>query len=172
MENEHLIEESDFIKLGQELKKDYKFLDLVLKLEKEGKRRVIFDRESKEKYLTRYYYMNLRPFARIVIHQFHRSDVDGLHDHPWAFQQFILTGGYWETTQEGRFWREPGYHACRNSNFLHRIELDLKRAGEDVWTVFMMGPKEKEWGFIDSDGSWVPHMTYLEKRKNEGSNNG
>src|SRR5690606_31772299 len=122
------------------------------------------DREHDEKYLERYYYLNLRPFARIVIHRFHRSDIDGLHDHPWPWQTFILSGGYYESTPEGRFWRPPGYHTTKAAEDLHRIELDPENT-EEVWTLFMMGPKQKLWGFINENGEWVESQAYLESKK-------
>jgi len=165
MENTEAIGKSDFITLGEELQNNKMFLNVATKLESEGKKRIIMDRESKEPYLIRYYYQNYRPFARITIHNILRSDIDGLHDHPWPFQTFILAGGYWEHTPEGIFWRGPGYHGISKASDFHRLEIDHKRAGEDTWTLFLMGPKEKEWGFLDTDGNWVRYDIYLEKRK-------
>ena len=57
-------------------------------LERLGRKRVILDRESQEPYLTRYYlFLKDRkwfPF-NIFLHNFHKSDPDDLHDHPWPF---------------------------------------------------------------------------------------
>ena len=156
---------SDFLDLAIDLQTDRKYLQVAAELERLRKKRIILDREAETPYLIRYYYLNLRPFVRVVIHRFIRSDIDGLHDHPWAFQNYILTGGYWEHTIEGKFWREPGYHGIAEANFLHRVELDPEKSNhEEIWTLFMMGPKEKSWGFIDNDGTWVEHKTYLENR--------
>jgi len=165
MEDKELVETSDFIKLGQELQQDEKFLSVSEELAIQGKYRIILDREEKEPYLVRYYLYNYRPFARIVIHNILRSDIDGLHDHPWAFQTYILSGGYWEHTPEGRFWRDPGYHGVNAANNFHQLEIDPD-ADEQTWTLFLMGPKEKDWGFMNKDGIWIPHEIYLEERKN------
>lgn len=161
------IEQSDFINIAVDLQTNRKYLQIAKELEIQGKKRIILDREDKSPYLIRYYYLNFRPLARIVIHQFMRSDIDGLHDHPWPFQNYILSGGYWEHTVKGKFWREPGYHGSVNASFLHRVELDSEKSNnEEVWTLFMMGPKEKSWGFLDN-GNWVQHEIYLENRLKE-----
>lgn len=164
MENTQLINISDFVELGEELRNNRKYLEVVKLLESQGKKRIILDREAKSPYLIRYYYLNFRPFARITIHNILRSDIDGLHDHPWPFQTYILAGGYWENTPGGRFWRGPGYNGISLATDFHRLEIDSDKAGEETWSLFLMGPKEKEWGFLD-DGKWVQWKEYLERRK-------
>ncbi len=163
----NIIEQSDFISLAKTLQEGKKFLEVANKLKTEGKFRFIPDRTSDETYLERYYYLNLRPFARIVIHRFCRSDRDGFHDHPWDFETYILSGGYWEDTPDGIFWRGPGFHGKRKATDFHRVQLDHEKAGEDTWTLFMMGPKEKEWGFLDKDGKWVKWDIYLNSKMKE-----
>ena len=75
-----------------------------------GRYRVIYDRYDNEPYLERFYiFLKDRktfPF-NIFIHRFLKSDPDDLHDHPWAFRTIILFGGYWEFTEDGKFWRGP-----------------------------------------------------------------
>lgn len=164
------IEQSDLLKLGNMLREAGesgrpKYIEVAERIEQEGKKRIIEDRETSEPYLERYYYMNFRPFARLVIHKFMRSDMDGLHDHPWAFENFILSGGYWEHTKAGKFWRGAGYHGRATANYFHRVELDPEKAGGDTWTLFMMGPKEKDWGFLDDNDIWVQWETYLANKK-------
>lgn len=164
--NEDIIEQSNFIDIAKDLQKDNKYLKIAESLRKDKKSIIIDDRESitNQPYLERFYYLNLRPFARIVIHRFFKSDIDGLHDHPWGFQNYIFSGGYWESTKEGKFWREPGYHSAQDCNFFHRIELD--KNAPDTWTLFMMGPREQEWGFLDENGNWMQNEEYLDlKRK-------
>ena len=48
------------------------------------------------------------PF-NIFLHKILKSDLGDLHDHYWSYFTIILKGGYWETTENGRFWRGPGY---------------------------------------------------------------
>jgi hypothetical protein len=137
---------------------------MMLKLlERLGRKRVILDRESNEPYLTRYYlFLKDRkwfPF-NIFLHNFHRSDPDDLHDHPWPFVTVILRGGYWEHTPKGKFWRGAGTVNWAGSKSLHRVELvpDI-----DTWTLFIPGPTVREWGFIDK-GIWKRHDRYLAER--------
>jgi len=137
---------------------------MILKLlERLGRKRIILDRESKEPYLTRYYlFLKERkwfPF-NIFLHNFHRSDPDDLHDHPWPYATLILKGGYWEYTPDGKFWRGRGHFRICNPQSLHRIELE---SGVDTWTLFVPGPQTREWGFI-KNGKWIQHEQYLAER--------
>jgi len=134
-------------------------------MQKLGRHRVIMDRQDDEPYLERYYlFLKDRkrfPF-NIFVHKFLKGDPDHLHDHPWPYFTLILRGGYWETTPEGRFWRAPGHFRICRPTSLHRIELE---PGVTAWTLFMPGPKVREWGFVlDLDHpemSWRPHYKYL-----------
>ncbi len=137
---------------------------MMLKLlERIGRKRIILDRESQEPYLTRYYlFLKDRkwfPF-NIFLHNFHKSDPDDLHDHPWPFITIILKGGYWEHTPKGKFWRGAGTINWAGSKSLHRVELE---PGVDTWTLFMPGPTVREWGFIDK-GIWKRHDQYIAER--------
>jgi hypothetical protein len=137
---------------------------MILKLlERLGRRRIVMDRVNDEPYLERYYlFLKDRqrfPF-NVFLHKFLKSDPDDLHDHPWPYATLILKGGYWETTPEGRFWRSPGHFRICKANSLHRIELDPE---VECWTVFMPGPKQREWGFI-KNGTWTQWEQYLAGR--------
>ena len=137
---------------------------MILKLlERIGRKRIILDRESQKPYLTRYYlFLKDRkwfPF-NVFIHNFHKSDPDDLHDHPWPFISIILKGGYWEHTPKGKFWRSAGSIKFARSTSLHRVELE---PGVDTWTLFIPGPSVREWGFIDK-GIWKRHDQYLAER--------
>ena len=109
-------------------------------LEKVGRKRIITDRTDEEPYLERYYLFfkdrETFPF-NIFIHKFLKSDPDDLHDHPWGFRTLILKGGYWEHTEEGKFWRHPGYIGFRSANNLHRVDL---KPGTKPLTLFISGP--------------------------------
>lgn len=93
---------------------------------------------------------------RAVLHHMHESDLDGLHDHPWPWASWVLSGGYWEHAPEGKFWRWPGHLRFRSAKALHRLELD-PNTRKEVWTLFLMGPRQREWGFVDREHkNWVP----------------
>lgn len=132
-------------------------------LERLGRKRIVMDRVNDEPYLERYYlFLKDRqrfPF-NVFLHKFLKSDPDDLHDHPWPYATLILKGGYWETTPEGRFWRGPGHFRICTARSLHRIELD---PSVECWTIFMPGPKQREWGFI-KNGTWTQWEQYLAGR--------
>jgi len=130
-----------------------------------GRRRVIYDRLDNEPYLERYYIFlkNRKNFPfNIFLHKFLKSDPDDLHDHPWAFRTLILYGGYWEFTEEGKFWRGPFSYRYANANTFHRIELDKNIPF--CWTLFIPSKNFKEWGFKTYDG-WLKNDDYFNLRK-------
>lgn len=152
-----------------------------------GLYRLILDREENDPYLHRYYLFNTRWLAplfpslsyRLVLHRCVRSDADGLHDHPWDWKSLILEGGYWEslpvTTNDPmqddllappkihRVWRGPGegWRSCKSTDF-HRLELP--EGVTESWSLFLMGPKKKDWGFQDRNGQWVQWEEYINHR--------
>ncbi len=127
--------------------------------------RIILDRESKEPYLERFYLFlkdrDTFPF-NIFLHRFLKSDPDDLHDHPWNYRTFILFGGYWEYTEEGKFWRGPLSYRFADATRFHRLELDKEI--DYCWTLFMPGIKFRDWGFMTDDG-WIPHNKYINNKK-------
>lgn len=148
---------------------------MMLKLlERLGRKRIVLDRVSDEPYLERYY-LFLKERSRfpfnIFLHKFLKSDPDDVHDHPWPYATLILKGGYWEWIPEFnaagekigevRKWRGPGHFRISSATSYHRVEL-----GNDVecWTLFMPGPKQREWGFLVRD-QWVQWEQYLKQRK-------
>lgn len=146
------------------------FLKLLDRL---GRKRIVMDRVNNEPYLERYYlFLKDRdrfPF-NVFLHKFLKSDPDDLHDHPWPYATIILKGGYWEWTPvfdhkgkkiaEFQHWRGPGHFRTCSASSYHRIELD---PNVDCWTLFMPGPKQRDWGFLRK-GEWIQHEKYLADR--------
>jgi hypothetical protein len=140
-------------------------------LDRQGRKRVIMDRQNNEPYLERYYVLfNTRkhfPF-NIFIHKFLKGDPDDVHDHPWPYATFILSGGYYEWVPtfnpytnervgETRYWRGPGHFRISSPTSYHRIEL---KEGVTAWTLFMPGPHKREWGFLVNN-KWIHNEKYL-----------
>lgn len=130
-------------------------------------------------YLIRYYVLKSR-WCNIFIHQFLRSDRDDLHDHPWNFCTYLVSGSYTEkmrvyahnsdgsylsyhddltrrTTESNRF-------VFRKATDQHQVivDQDLKEKDKDkaALTLFISGPTKREWGFI-KDNKWVEWREYL-----------
>lgn len=113
-------------------------------------------------YLLRWHLIPKNRLLNIYLHKFLRSDDDrALHDHPWASCSVILKGGYAEyvptgLTPEriGAKIRMPGHIVLRRASQAHRIKLFIKgwwadagRGEIPAWTLFITGPKIREWGF-------------------------
>jgi hypothetical protein len=128
---------------------------------KSGKleKKIIRTRDGEEDYLIRYYLINERPKLRVTLHNTLLSDDAALHDHPWHWASLMLTGGYYEDKPEGRKWWAPGSFRTNPPEALHRLEV--KDGVGEVWTLFFMGEKEKDWGFLREDGSIQQWQQYL-----------
>lgn len=109
----------------------------------------------------------------LYLHRFLRDDDDrALHDHPSWAASLILHGAYiehtigaggihtWTQYDAGAFRVLPTRHA-------HRIELlrEMVHNGDPIvrrtdppapcWTLFLMGPMVREWGFHCPHRGWV-----------------
>lgn len=100
-------------------------------------------------YLRRWYAIPRNRWLNVYVHQFLRDDDDrALHDHPWVNISLLLQGSYVEhTIRKGgvnvRTRRVAGDMKLRLPSAAHRVELD---AGP-CWTLFVTGPRVREWGF-------------------------
>lgn len=116
-------------------------------------------------YMRRWKLLRSRWFG-VRLHHIVRSDADReLHDHPFTFVSFILRGGYWEHTIDGRrTWYGPGSIVVRSAEALHRLELeDEGRREGPAWTLVFRGPLRREWGFL-CYGVWVHWKQFVADR--------
>lgn len=145
-----------------------------------GRYRLIPDRITGQDYMHRYYlFLKNRkwfPF-NITLHKIVKSDDPIFHDHPWPFITIVLKGGYWEHVPifnnngnkfaEFQIWRGPGSVIRRKSKEFHWLELD-DNVGSAT-TLFIMGPQQREWGFLidktKSKQQWIHYKNYLENYK-------
>jgi hypothetical protein len=113
-------------------------------------------------YMRRWFVLPRNPVFNIYLHEFLRSDDDrALHDHPWANLSILLDGAYVEhTIRDGginvRTFRRAGDWVLRRARAAHRVELIDDLAGRPMrcWTLFITGPRLREWGFHCPNG-WV-----------------
>lgn len=132
-----------------------------------GEFRVIPGRVSEAVYLARFW---LSPMLRTaeslpdsadsaLLHWIARDDDDGaLHDHPWAFQSTIVSGGYVEHLPCGFASRLNCGDTIRHEpTDLHRVAA----VRPDTWTLVETGPKVRTWGFVAPGQDWVDYRTYL-----------
>lgn len=145
--------------------------------------RLIPDRRTNLDYMHRYYLFlkNRKYFPfNITLHKIVRSDDPIFHDHPWPYITIILKGGYWEHTPlfdkhgnkfaEFQAWRGPGSIIMRKAKEFHWLELD-ETVGPAT-TLFVMGPQQRDWGFLVGKNNkpktkmrWVQWQNYLENYK-------
>lgn len=102
-------------------------------------------------YLLRWWLIPRNPVFNVYLHCFLRSDDDrALHCHPWANLSVLLRGRYIEHTahadgnpQQRVLWAGDWRLRWRGG-IRHRVEL---YPGERAWTLFLTGPRYREWGF-------------------------
>jgi hypothetical protein len=126
----------------------------------------IIGRED-DPYLLRWWVIPKNKWFNIYFHHFLRSDDDrALHDHPWWSISVILKGGYIEHTPEGTHYRKEGHAGWRPATAAHRVELYWEGTKDNpvnktVWTLFITGPKIRDWGFHCPRG-WKPWQEFTE----------
>jgi hypothetical protein len=142
-----------------------------------GRYRLIPDRRTGEDYMHRYYLMvkdRTKFPLNITLHKIVKSDDPILHDHPWPYLTVILRGGYHEHTpiynDNGKMlgtvskWRGPGSIIFRKAKEFHWLELD-KKIGPAT-TLFIMGPQQRDWGFLvykkKESPQWIQWNNYLD----------
>lgn len=115
-------------------------------------------------YLRRWWIVPRNELCNVYLHEILRSDDDrALHDHPWANTSMLLWGGYTEHTPDGTFERRTGDVVTREATALHRLELAAGMRA--AVSLFMTGPKVREWGFACPQGwrHWKDFTSPLDK---------
>lgn len=110
-------------------------------------------------YMKRWHIIPRNRFFNIYLHHFLRSDDDrALHDHPWWNVSILLKGSYLEHLPNSKRILKAPCIKARGAKSAHRIQLfPISHAWIDgrlrvdkehpVWTLFITGPKIREWGF-------------------------
>jgi hypothetical protein len=113
-------------------------------------------------YLNRWELLGNCPAFDIYLHQFLTSDDSrALHDHTAASIAIVLSGNYTEWFKENKqSIRTEGDIILRRATTAHRIEINEGRPGPI--TVFLRGPKLREWGFYCITG-WRHHTEFGER---------
>ncbi len=134
------------------------------------RKRIIYDRDGRTPYMYRWHLIfrekedhlerNVRVPFNVYLHKIVLSDEPILHDHPWDWGTYIISGGYWEHTPKGKFWRGPNSIRTKKATDQHWLELDK---GKPCWTVFWHGRRQRTWGF-QTDNGWIDYRTFLEQR--------
>jgi hypothetical protein len=133
-------------------------------------------------YMHRWWMIPRNRFFNIYLHRIMRSDDDrALHDHPSWNVSILLSGGYVEallvdpkdpcSDVEYRH-KSVGKVIFRSATTPHRLILPMSAgdpfrkmtplAGfpQHCWTLFIMGPRIREWGFSCPQG-WRPWREFV-----------
>jgi hypothetical protein len=86
------------------------------------------------------------------VHHILLSDDECVHDHPWAFVTFLLSGGYGERSLIKssllRYRWHPRWSLLyRPASYTHALII-----GKPVWTLVITFKKIQEWGFYTPKG--------------------
>lgn len=122
--------------------------------------------ESENPYLRRWWLYREEKGPSVYLHQILRDDDDrALHDHPWDNVTLVLDG----IVKDVSLYREkilgPGEVLHRRATDAHRLEVECFDQG-CAWTLFVTGPKVREWGFL-CQGGWRHWKTFV-KPENPG----
>jgi hypothetical protein len=111
---------------------------------------------KEDPYMLRWWGIPRNRFFNIYLHKIlHDDDDRALHDHPWPSLSLMCAGTIKETytTDNGLTTKTKilriGDWRYRGPEFAHRLELvrnDIAR------TIFMTGPRIREWGFLCPQG--------------------
>jgi hypothetical protein len=109
-------------------------------------------------YLVRWFVIPRNPLFNVYLHRVVRSDDDrALHDHPWVNLSILILGEYVEHTIDAggihrRTTRRAGDIKLRRAQAAHRLEVI---PGVECWTLFITGPRLRQWGFHCPFVGWV-----------------
>lgn len=137
-------------------------------------------------YLRRWYLIPRNRFFNVYLHNFLRSDDDrALHDHPWHWASLLLRGQYIEHTIAAggvhhHHQRHAGSIKLCSPHAAHRVEVitagsAFAPAGMRIrscvglvdpaaplpcWTLFITGPRVRDWGFHCPLQGWIPWQRF------------
>lgn len=102
----------------------------------------------------------------VFVHRFLRDDQEDVHCHPWWNLSVPLSGGYIEADADGRREkREAGGWVFRKAEERHAIVEVIP----GTVSLFITGPKEREWGFWPDPETFVHHLDYAQWRRDHAA---
>ncbi|MDE2103129.1 MAG: hypothetical protein KGL39_38140 [Patescibacteria group bacterium] len=127
---------------------------------------VISADDPMQPYMLRWYLIPRNRWFNVYLHKIMRSDDErARHDHPWLNISVLLKGRYIEVV-DGGWWkaRRAGDVVFRRATTAHRL---IVLPGEHVWSLFITGPKIREWGFHCANG-WRHWTDFVQRAIGRG----
>lgn len=91
------------------------------------------------------------PQLGLYLHKFHEPDTQDIHNHPFDFWSFVLSGGYTEEIvsinpmRSGLRKRRAGRWHSMSSVDYHKVRLLHKTP---TWTIIFRGKRRQRWGYL------------------------
>ena len=127
---------------------------------------------KEDPYMLRWWAIPRNKYFNIYLHKIRHDDDDrALHDHPWPSLSLCVSGTMIEhyTSPNGAYPRKreisAGEWIYRGQNFAHRLCVK-QPVQDDIITIFMTGPRVREWGFHCPNG-WR-HWKDFVNQENKG----
>lgn len=120
-------------------------------------------------YLRRWYLIPRNRFFNVYLHNFLRSDDDrALHDHPWHWASLLLLGSYIEHTIAAGGIHRATHRAVgsiklagpRTAHRVALVESLITQQPFPCWTLFITGPRVRDWGFHCALQGWIPWQRF------------
>ena len=113
--------------------------------------------DADDPYLVRWWFRRSEE-SSIYLHLILKDDKDKeLHDHPWDSTSYMLHGTLREHTKTGQHIYTKGDLVMRKAEDAHRLEV----IEGPVLTMFMTGPRKRNWGFWCGE-TLVPWQQYVD----------
>lgn len=110
-------------------------------------------------YMRRWWIIPRNDAFNIYYHEIlHDDDDRALHDHPWPSLSIMCKGRLREITPDSERIIHRGDVVFRDAETAHRLELI---GGEPAETLFITGPRIREWGFHCPKG-WVDWRSFVD----------
>lgn len=121
------------------------------------------DEVVRPEYLYRWYATPKNKLLSIYLHLFIGDDDDrALHDHPGPNLSIMLQGCMLEHMDGGKLRNlHKGDIIFRTATHRHRLTM----VSDEAITLFIMGPKYREWGFWP-EGKFVHWKDFIDPREN------
>ena len=142
--------------------------------------------EFSNPYLFRWWVIPRNKIFNIYLHQIIRDDDDrALHDHPWVNVSIVLSGILREVMPNRKRILKRFCPYFRRATAQHRLELvkgfevvpdrpgfaKITYPAKPVWTLFLTGPKIRDWGFQcpedSAAGGWRIWSDFVGKNSGE-----
>lgn len=114
-------------------------------------------------YMQRWWLRKDNTRGNVYLHRILKNDeADNMHDHPFCSTSVMLKGIVREVLETHERLLYPGSITYRHATEKHRLEV----VEGPAWSLFITGQKEREWGFVDENGTWHHHSKLIEEDGN------